>query len=254
VDFAALGRTAARTNAIRFVGHEPHSHPVPHLVYVVAGIGLLTVEGRTIELRQGQGVWLAADVEHGLALRNGGMAIGPMLSPSAAPPGGRTRVVGPAPALSALVTVLLCAAPEADEERGPLRAALEEVLRSTTREHFALTLPEHPVAHAIALLAARFDGTLDELAERHFISARHVQRVFVDETGLTFAQWRTRARLNLAIASLRAGDGMRAAMQLAGFATRHGLLKALSRECGTPLEKLMTDPAREVAMLGETAA
>jgi AraC-like DNA-binding protein len=254
VDFAVLGRTTARTNAIRFRGHEPHRHPVPHLVYVVAGTGLLTVEGRTLELCQGQGAWLPADVEHGLVLRDGGMAIGPTLGPDAVPPAGRPRVVGPVPALSSLVTVLLCAAPEDDDERVPLRTALEDVLRAATREHFPLTVPEHPVASAIARAAARFDGTLDQLAERHFISVRQVQRLFVDETGLTFARWRTRARLNLAIESLRAGEGMRTAMQVSGFATRHGLLKALGRECGVPPEVLLAAPDGGLLHLGPLAA
>jgi AraC-like DNA-binding protein len=254
VDLAVLGRRTARTNAIRFLGHGPHSHPVPHLVHVVAGTWLLTVDGRTVALVQGQAAWLAAGVEHSMVLRDGGMAIGPLLAPSAVPPGGRMRVLGPAPALTAIVTVVLCAAPELEEERAPLRAALEQVLRDITREHFPLTLPEHPVVHAIALQAARFEGTLEELAERHFMSVRHVQRLFVEETGLTFARWRTRARLNLAIVSLRAGEGMRAAMQLSGFSTRHGLLKALSRECGTPLTELLGDPVAGVGRLVRTAA
>lgn len=253
MNFAELGRSAARTHAIRFMGHAPHSHPVPHLVYVVAGVGLLTVEGHTITLHQGQGAWLPADVEHGLTLPDGGMALGPMLAPSAVPPNGRTRVLGPVPALSEFITVLLCAAPETAEERAPFRAALEELLRATTREYFPLTVPEHPAAHAIALEAARFDGTLDELAERQFTSVRHVQRLFIEETGVTFAQWRTRARLNLAIVSLRAGEGVPAAMQISGFATRHGLLKALSRECGISLDRLMADPAAEFAQLEHAA-
>ncbi|MGY1857439.1 hypothetical protein [Modestobacter sp. SYSU DS0290] len=32
-------------------------------------------------------------------------------------------------------------------------------------------------------------------------------------------------------------------MAAAGFSTRHGLLEALSRECGIPLDRLLTDPA-----------
>jgi AraC-like DNA-binding protein len=253
MNFAELGRSAARTHAIRFMGHEAHSHPVPHLVYVVAGVGKLTVDGRQITLQQGQAAWLPAELEHALSLPEGGMALGPLLSPSAVPPHGRTRILGPVPALSEFITVLLCAAPETDEERAPFRAALEELLRATTREHFPLRFPEHPVAHAIALEAARFDGTLDELAERQFTSVRHVQRLFVDETGLTFARWRTRARLNLAIVSLRAGDGVAAAMRISGFATRHGLLKALSRECGLSLERLTANPAAEFAGIEHAA-
>lgn len=247
MNFAELGRSVARTHAIRFFGHEAHSHPVPHLVYIVAGTGTLSVEGHSITLRQGQAAWLPADVEHALTLPDGGMALGPMLAPSAVPPNGRTRVLGPLPALSELITVLLCVAPETEEERHPFRDAFEQLLRATTEEYFPLRFPEHPVAHAIALEAARFDGTLDELAERQFTSVRHVQRLFREETGVTFARWRTRARLNLAIVSLRAGEGLGAAMSNSGFSTRHGLLKALSRECGLSLEALMHDPAAAFA-------
>lgn len=243
MNFAELGRSVASTHAIRFHGHEPHRHEWPHLVYLVSGTGTLTLDGQTLTLRGGQAAWLPANVLHGLTLAEDGMALGPMLNPEAVPPGGRTRVLGPLPALTELITVMLCAAPETQSERNSFRLAIEELLRATTEEYFPLPLPQHPTANAIALEAARFDGTLDELAERQFTSVRHVQRLFREETGLTFATWRTRARLNLAIVSLRAGDGLQVAMQGSGFATRHGLLKALSRECAIPIDTLMADPA-----------
>lgn len=253
MNFAELGRNVARTHAVRFHGHAPHSHDTPHLVYVIAGTGRLTIDDHIITLRAGQCAWIPANVVHCLDLSDDGMALGPMLSQDGAPPGGRTRVLGPVPALSELITVLLCAAPETEEEREPLRSALEKLLRAIAHEFFPLSIPDHPVANAIALEAARFEGTLDDLAERQFTSVRHIQRLFIEETGLTFARWRTRARLNLAIVSLRAGDSVSAAVQVSGFSTRTGLLKALSRECGFPLEKLMADPAAEFALLEQAA-
>ncbi|KZM33651.1 helix-turn-helix domain-containing protein [Oerskovia enterophila] len=246
--FVELGRAVARTNALRFLGHPPHVHDEPHLVYVIAGRGTLAVEGHDILLQVGQSAWIPAGVEHGLTLAEDSMVIGPILSPDADPPGGRIRVLGASPALAELVMVVLCAAPETDEERLPFRAAFEDVLRSITQEYFPLTFPEHPAAHAIAVEAASFDGTLEALAERQFLSVRHVQRLFVEETGLTFARWRTKARLNRSIVSLRNGESVHQAVHAAGFTTRHGLLKALSRECGIPLERLMTDPHGELAV------
>lgn len=245
--FAELGRATARAHSIRFAGHPPHTHRVPHLVYVVAGSGRLVVDGQARTLTRGQAAWLPAGAVHSLTLADGGMAIGPMLSAASGPPGGVVRVLGPLPALTELMTVVLCAAPQTPEERAPLRAALEELLRTTTREYFDLTVPRHPVARAIAQEAAGVADTLDELADRHFTSVRQVQRLFLDETGLTFAQWRTRARLNRAIVRLRAGDGLATALAASGFATRHGLLKALSRECHIPLPRLLADPAGAVA-------
>lgn len=253
MNFAELGRAVAKTNAIRFHGHEPHSHDVPHLIYVVSGTGRLTVEGRTAVLRAHQAAWLAADVVHSLELSDDGMVLGPFLEETAIPPDGRTRVLGPVRELDDLMLVLLCVAPESDAERDPFRRAIEEVLRAVTRQQFPLRLPEHPVAHAIALEAAYFDGTLSALAQRHFTSVRHVQRLFLDETGLPFARWRTRSRLNAAFVSLRAGQGLRAAMLESGFATRHGLLKAVSRECDIPLDELLQSPQRILERLDRAA-
>lgn len=253
MNFAHLGRAIARSNAIRFHGHEPHSHEEPHLIYMVAGTGTLMVEGRLMSLGAHQAAWIPANIVHELTLSEDGMALGPILHQSAVPPGGVTRILGPVRLLSDLVTVLLCAAPETDEEREPFRTALEDTLRSITRERFPLTLPEHPVAHAVALEAARFEGTLGELAQRHFTSVRHLQRLFLEETDLTFARWRTRARLNVAIVSLRSGDGMRVAMLESGFATRTGLLKALSRECDIPLALLLASPDAPAVLFDEAA-
>ncbi|MGO1341600.1 MAG: helix-turn-helix domain-containing protein, partial [Cellulosimicrobium funkei] len=84
--------------------------------------------------------------------------------------------------------------------------------------------------------------TLDELADRRHASARHVQRLFVEETGLPFGRWRTRAHLNVAIARLRGGSQLDAAARAAGYATRAGLLRALSRETGQPVADLARDP------------
>lgn len=253
MNFAELGRAVARANAIRFQGHDAHSHDVPHLVYLVSGTGTLTVDGRSVALRAHQSAWLAADVVHSLALSDDGMALGPFLHPMAVPPGGRFRVLGPVRELDDLMLVLLCVAPESDEEREPFRRAIEDLLRTVTREQFPLVLPQHPVAHAIALEAAYFPGTLESLARRHFTSARHVQRLFVEETGLPFARWRTRARLNAAIVSLRAGQSMRTAMLESGFATKHGLLKAVSRECGVPLDELLLTPQSTLELLDRVA-
>ncbi|MHA6781021.1 helix-turn-helix domain-containing protein [Pseudonocardia saturnea] len=83
--------------------------------------------------------------------------------------------------------------------------------------------------------------TLRGLADRQFVSARHVQRLFVEQTGLTFTTWRTQARLNAAAAALRSGRGPAAALTASGFTTRDGLRKALRRESGLTPERLLAD-------------
>lgn len=84
---------------------------------------------------------------------------------------------------------------------------------------------------------------MEELAADVSISARQLQRLFIEGTGLKFAQWRNRARLNQAIASLRTEDNLGTAMGASTFSTKQGLLRALSRECGTPIDQLTAEHA-----------
>ncbi|WP_163543525.1 helix-turn-helix domain-containing protein [Occultella kanbiaonis] len=253
MDYTELGRIAARTNSYRFHGHDTHTHDAPQLVWVVSGRARLRFEGRSAILSGGQAAWIPAGVAHAMSLSDGGMVVGPLLEGWAVPPGGSTRILGPVDAVRDLVMVMLCAAPEDEEERAPLRRALGELLRAVTREYFPLAMPQHRAAHAIALEATRSGDTLDELAGRQFTSTRHVQRLFLEETGLSFARWRTRARLNSAIVNLRLGGSLTSAMNASGFSTRQGLLKALARECGIPLEQLVRDPVAHFAELESTA-
>lgn len=247
MDFTALGRSAHLTNSPRFLGHEASSHPEPQLIYVVNGVVNLVVDGMPIILRAHHAAWLPPYALHSRTMSDDAMTIGPLLEDNAIPPGGRVRVFSPVRSLTNLVTVILCAAPQNEAERVPFRKALGELLHDLTREQFPLVYPEHPVAYAVAVDAAAFDGTLADLAVRHFASVRHLQRLFLEETGLPFARWRTRARLNVALANLRAGASMREALGESGFATRDGLLKAVLRECGAPLDDVLSRFAEEDA-------
>ena len=242
---AALGAVVPE-NSIRFLGHDTHVHDEPHLVHVVTGTGELVADGHAMTLRTHESVWLAPHVPHALRLPGDSMALGPLLSPGVEPPS-RVHRLGVVPAVTSLLTATMCAAPTTPEQVAPFRAALEAVLRGVARDYFPLTMPAHPVARAVAADARRGSGTLDELADRRRASARHVQRLFVEETGLAFGRWRTRAHLNVAIARLRGGSHLDAAAHAAGYASRAGLLRALSRETGLPVADLAHDPVAALA-------
>ena len=99
-------------------------------------------------------------------------------------------------------------------------------------------------AQSSALEASFSEATLEELAADVSISARQLQRLFIEGTGLKFAQWRNRARLNQVIAKfLRTEDNLGTAMGASTFSTKQGLLRALSRECGTPIDQLTAEHA-----------
>lgn len=228
-------------NSIRFLGHDTHEHDEPHVVYVVTGSAVLTVDGVDIPLRRHEAVWMQPHVPHAVHIREGGTVLGPILEDKAAP-SVRVRVLGVVPALVDVMTTALVAAPSTDEQILPFRRAIARVLHAVSRPYFAVVYPEHPAARRLAKDALRLPLPLDELAARHRMSARQVQRIFVAETGWSFSRWRGRTRMNAAVAHLVGGGDLTTAARLSGFGTRAGLVRALSRETGITADRLTADP------------
>ncbi|GAA1741850.1 AraC family transcriptional regulator [Aeromicrobium alkaliterrae] len=216
-------------HAVRLLGHAEHAHEEPHLIHVVTGAAYLTVDGDPVTLRTHESLWLAPDVPHAARYESGSLVLGPLLHDEDVPPV-RVQRLGVVPAVVDVMTTILAVAPRTEEQIADLRTALGEVLRSLRAPHFALVVPTHPVAAAVAREARISSAPLDEIAARHGASSRHVQRLFTEQTGLPFHRWRVHARLNTAIARLRAGESMSRAARAAGYETRSGLLKALTRE------------------------
>ncbi|MFB7651102.1 MULTISPECIES: helix-turn-helix domain-containing protein [unclassified Streptomyces] len=236
----SLGTVVAE-NAIRFLGHDTHQHDEPHLIHIVTGSALLLADGEEWRLGRQESVWLAPQVPHALRIEPGGMALGPTLTPDDLP---RRRVqpLGVVPAITEVMTTALGAAPGTTAEVRPFRQALGRVLRGISRQYFPVVLPTHPAVRALAREALRTHSvTLELLAAQHRMSPRQVQRVFLDETGLPFTRWRSRARMNAAVEHILGGGELTAAARAAGYATRAGLLRALSRESGIPVGVLTAD-------------
>jgi AraC-like DNA-binding protein len=238
----ALARVVP-ANEIRLLGHDEHTHDVPHLLHVVTGVAQVLADGRPVVLRARENLWLAAGVPHAVRLAEGGMILGPMLSPGTTPPS-RVHRMGIVPALTSVMIAVLGAAPSTAEEVRPFRAALDDLLTAMATDLFPLILPAHPVARTIAreVSAAAAPDTLERLAARHGMSVRQVQRVFQAETGLPFSRWRARARVNIAVGRLRAGESLTSAARASGYLSRSGLLRALSRESGIAAMALAEDP------------
>ncbi|MGW8482359.1 helix-turn-helix domain-containing protein [Microbacterium sp. NPDC055903] len=242
---SALGSLVEET-AIRFLGHDEHSHPEPHLIFVVSGTATLIVDGREYALGTHEAAWLQVDVPHALRVHDGGMVLGPLLEATAEPPARVVRL-GVVPALVEAMMTTLVASPTTEEQIRPFRRALGRVLADVATPYFPVVLPAHPAARLLAREAMRSPRTLEDLAARHRMSVRQVQRIFAAETGCSFTRWRTRVRLNGAVAHVLGGGDLAAAARLAGYATRSGLLRALSRETGTSMAHLAEDPVSALA-------
>lgn len=95
-----------------------------------------------------------------------------------------------------------------DAARRRIACLILDEIRAAPREGLGLPLPCDPRLTKIAraLLEDLSDARgLDDWAAHGALSARTLSRRFVDETGLTFADWRQRARLMRAIELLATG-------------------------------------------------
>lgn len=223
---------------VQFRSHPPHQHDEPHLIYVISGTGSVRLAEASHALEPGTGLWLAAGVEHELRLDGPGVVMGPLLSAGSGPPAGRERRVQ-SPELHELMTILLARWATPGFDRLLFRETMERVLLEIGTDWFDLALPRHTAARDIALVAPRSTtATLADLAAEQFLSTRQVQRIFLEQTGLPFATWRTRARINLAVAAIRRGEGARGAVAASGFGSRRTLRRACARE-GVAIETLV---------------
>lgn len=221
---------AVPDSTARFLGHEEHVHDVPHLVHIVMGHGVLTTPGHRLVLEPRSSVWLQAGIPHALRLADHSIALGPVLRPDASP-GLPVLALGVVPAITDLMLARLAAGPRTPAQCDLFTGALETILQGIAQEDFPAPLPTHATARRVGLDACAIpDLTLDALCTRHGISSRHVQRIFRQQTGMSFRRWRRRRQLSHALQSLRGGSSPAAAALASGFGSRASLMRALAQE------------------------
>lgn len=221
---------AVPENAVRFLGHAEHVHDSPQLVHMVMGHGVLTAPGYRIELEPRNSVWIRAGVPHALELADHSIALGPLMGQEVAPDR-PAAVLGVVPAITDLMLARLAAGPTTCEQRDLFTRSLEAVLCSLAQDDFPVPLPTHATARRIGLDACAVpELTLSFLCSRHGISSRHVQRLFRQQTGMSFTRWRRRRLLGRAVRSMRGGSSPGAAARAAGFGSRAHLMRALQQE------------------------
>lgn len=119
----------------------------------------------------------------------------------------------------------------------PRAAARPGPAQDPGRLHGPLTAP---IAQALAEDPAS-NLTLDEWAARLHVSPVSIRRAFLTETGVPFSRWRTRARLDIAVDRLRAGEPVTAVAHAVGL-SHNGLLAACRRDLGLPPSALRPQP------------
>jgi len=153
-------------------------------------------------------------------------------------PFGRPRVVDVPPLARELLLEAVRRAPlqrRAAPDRRLLATLLDE-LAHLPDVPLQVPVPHDRAAAAVAravLVDPATSTSLAELARRHGLSRRTLERRFRDETGMSPARWRNRVRLVESVRLLTAGATTTETAAAVGFATPSAFAHAFRRELGT---------------------
>jgi len=213
-----------------------HSHDHHQLALAARGVLVLAVDRAKWVLPRSRALWIPAGVRHAVAVSGDTTMLSLYIEPASCP------IVLPAPAVVDAEGILgelarhLSRADLTAAERTRAEAVLWDVLTPLPVTPLHLPLPADDRARRVA------EALLADLADQRPLagwgravgsSARTLARVFVAETGMGFAQWRTNARLAAALPLLGAGLGVGAVAARVGYATPSAFVAAFHREIGT---------------------
>lgn len=226
--------------ATYYHGHhiEAHVHPWGQLVYSVTGVMRVTLQQMFWIVPPARAVWVPPNVRHEIhaqgdySMRT--VYLAPALSDRLPTAGAALHVT---PLLRELVLRIVTIGMLDDTQRvheGLLQVLLDE-LRVAQMLPVSLTLPRDRRALAVVeRLRSDPAGRLElaQIAEGSGASPRTLQRLFRDETGLRFTEWRRRLRLLHAMELLSEGASITVAGIEAGYDSTSAFVAAFRREMG----------------------
>lgn len=216
-------------------GWGQHAHRQHQIAWVADGISTAVVGDRRWLVTPTRAMWIPGGAPHDLLNRHDALLTCLYVWPEHCPvQWAEPRQLPVTP----LGRELLLGLGEPGLER-PVSYAVATVLFDQFRRHadVAGDLPMPVDSRAAALARAVLErpgghDTLDHWARRLAVSTSTLRRTFVAETGLTFSEWRTRARLEAAVRLLGDGVGVGATARRVGYESRSGFVDAFRRQFG----------------------
>ena len=212
-----------------------HSHPEPKLLWTRTATVLVTAAERDWLVPPGYGLWVPGGVEHGGAVLRAGEGFAITFDPATCPiiwsqPTG----VSGGPLLRELITHLYQGDPR-DPARFHAEALMFSQLTPVHPADIHVTMPADPRIRIIAerLIADPADPReLSAWADYTHAGLRTLTRLFQNETGLSFARWRTQVRVRAAIQMLAAGATVDSVARHVGYRKTSAFIAAFRRVTG----------------------
>ncbi|OEZ60029.1 helix-turn-helix domain-containing protein [Duganella sp. HH105] len=232
--FAALSSAGMRTTAA-------HSHARGQAIGALSGLLTIATERERLVVPPGYAIWIPPHHLHGLDAHGPVSAWSVYLAPAAcAALPAQPQVFQVSGLLREAVlragawpAAGLMAAPTPAQER--IAAVILDELSAAPREQLVLTMPtdRRLLKIAQALAADPSDPrSLNEWAGWAAVAPRTLTRRFVSETGLSFSDWRQRARLMRAVELLAAGHAVTGVALELGYDSLSAFIAMFRREMG----------------------
>jgi AraC-like DNA-binding protein len=223
-----------------------HHHGWGQLVFAASGVMRVTTDDAAWLIPPTRAIWLPAGVRHAIAML-GEVAMRTLYidMPRAAPLPSSPYVLEVAPLLRELIFHILRIGllTQLRLEHDRLAGLLVDLLVAAEHENLMLPLPRD--ARALRL-AEHWQQHPDDsrdltiLAKSCGASLRTLQRLFVQETGLTLEAWRQQARMIYAVTRLAAGASVTSTALDCGYKSMSAFGNAFSRQFGLSPARYIT--------------
>jgi AraC-like DNA-binding protein len=216
-----------------------HAHPEDQLLFASEGVMTLTTEQGLWVVPPLRAVWIPADTLHSVAM-SGRLSMRTLyFQPKLCRSFPRKCMVINVSSLLRELILHACTFPKLRKE-DPVQKRIIEIIVDQLKavESIPLQLPQPADSRATRVVQTLFANpgdqkTLEKLCADCGASKRTIQRLFREETKMTFNKWRQQLRLLHAMQRLAAGDKVTSAALEAGYNSTSAFIAMFRKQLGT---------------------
>lgn len=216
-----------------------HTHPEDQLLFASKGVMTLQTKQGVWVVPPMRAVWIPANTLHAVSM-SGQVSMRTLYLEPRLGRGlpGRCFVINVAPLLKELI-LHACRYARLNKKVGKQRRIIEMIVDQLNEaESIPLQLPQLSDSRALRVAQTLFADpgdrrTLMKLCTDSGASKRTIERLFLDETKMTFGKWRQQLRLLRAMELLAAGEKVSFAAAEAGYESTSAFISMFRKQLGT---------------------
>ena len=215
---------------------EPHTHAWHQLLYATTGAMTVSAERCSWMIPPGKAVLIPAGFRHSIRMW-GTVEMRSLYLPPSIEVAGDARVLSVTPLLKELIlrVVEMAALDSREPAHNRVLAVLLDEIHTPPDAPLMLPIPVDPRARGVAqyVMACPSAGeTLEQLCRQHGASRRTLERLYREETGLSFGMWRQKVRMLDSIRQLAEGKSVTNAALDSGYVSVSAIIAAFKRTFG----------------------